>query len=487
MKHNKHILRVIAWAALAVPTLARNLMHTTHSNYTSSTEVQNANHIFNSIHSSMRLWGSAINHNGMSFYLASIPKGVTLYHGSPHPDRINGTKFLALEPEHAAVFARSAGGPGGPSHHKPGSAQEVLLQEHDRISEQKGGWLHTYATTRDLNLIYIDGMSAGKSRIGTLDSQDIILLEDTIYGGVTKEYERAHAICNMSQERWGGHIDGAIRTAAGFEIILCSFTHGMKPLRTTRASVGSGPGHGGATKPSGLLQAVTSRYFDIGGNRVRVNYDNFVTAFSHQLDLFQGGSLPRVRHLSYTELDPIRQEIHSLVMDHTSSEPLINWQATTDMIVQRYARPLRWLASGNVETIEVLHDELIAFLNVFIDYDDRNEALELHRCAAQFIPLSATNTSLAFKAVHNVTYRICSTIQQAILEDTYDGIKEHLQALISYLDWTTWRECLGCKDHEFCAVAIWPSGSKEDHEHPECQQLDAGWAGGSGYWGPVWR
>ncbi|GME41557.1 hypothetical protein BKCO1_320003 [Neofusicoccum parvum] len=43
--------------------------------------VQNANHVFNAIHSSMRQWGSSLNHNGMSFFLASVPEGTQFYHG----------------------------------------------------------------------------------------------------------------------------------------------------------------------------------------------------------------------------------------------------------------------------------------------------------------------------------------------------------------------------------------------------------------------
>jgi hypothetical protein len=42
----------------------------------------NAFQIFNAIHSAMRQWGSSLNHNGMSFFLATVPEGQLFYHGS---------------------------------------------------------------------------------------------------------------------------------------------------------------------------------------------------------------------------------------------------------------------------------------------------------------------------------------------------------------------------------------------------------------------
>ena len=41
----------------------------------------NAHHIFNAIHSAGRQWGSALKHNGFSFFPVVMPKGSLLYHG----------------------------------------------------------------------------------------------------------------------------------------------------------------------------------------------------------------------------------------------------------------------------------------------------------------------------------------------------------------------------------------------------------------------
>lgn len=106
-----------------IPTLiSLGLAVSTATAHAPELQTQNANHIFNAIHSSMRQWGSSLNHNGMSYFLATVPEGTQLYHGTSIPDRINGTEWLAFEPEHASVFARPRRGPPpgdrGPQHHR---------------------------------------------------------------------------------------------------------------------------------------------------------------------------------------------------------------------------------------------------------------------------------------------------------------------------------------------------------------------------------
>ena len=190
-----------------------------------------ANHIFNAIHSSMRQFGSSLNHNGMSIFIATVPADTEFYHGTNSHDRVNGTEWLAFEPEHALMFARSRRGPpgggrgppeDGPS--KPGSwrdhyrgrrpsdswdgkdapfepprprpghrDQKQDLRRHERsqhsldlvvgskpdlTSDDGGsrGYLHTYRTKHALRLLYVDGQSAAKSDKGTLDLQDMVLL-----------------------------------------------------------------------------------------------------------------------------------------------------------------------------------------------------------------------------------------------------------------------------------------------------------------------
>ena len=73
--------------------------------YRQSHHVANANHIFNTIHSSMRQWGPSLNHNGMSLFLAVVPEGTILYHGTNLPDAESGMEWVAFERDLALQFA----------------------------------------------------------------------------------------------------------------------------------------------------------------------------------------------------------------------------------------------------------------------------------------------------------------------------------------------------------------------------------------------
>ena len=57
--------------------------------------VRNSNHIFNSIHFSMREWDSTLFHNGVTFYLATVPAGMQLYHSMHSPNPTTGMEWLS--------------------------------------------------------------------------------------------------------------------------------------------------------------------------------------------------------------------------------------------------------------------------------------------------------------------------------------------------------------------------------------------------------
>ncbi len=124
---------------------------------------RNAFHIFNAIHSSMRQWGSSLNHNGMFFFPALIPAGTEFYHGPGESKPIEGMEWLAFEPEHAQQFAHRrfgrppGGGPGDgrgpPPLHMRGDQRPVsdLGEQDDKKPPPPGppedgetGFLQTY-------------------------------------------------------------------------------------------------------------------------------------------------------------------------------------------------------------------------------------------------------------------------------------------------------------------------------------------------------
>jgi hypothetical protein len=86
---------------------------------------RNAFHIFNVIHSAMRQWSSSVNHNGVSFFLATIPEGNLFYHGRSSPDRPDSFEWLAFEVEHPSGFALS-GDPRMPPLGRPPNNPNIL-------------------------------------------------------------------------------------------------------------------------------------------------------------------------------------------------------------------------------------------------------------------------------------------------------------------------------------------------------------------------
>lgn len=158
---------------------------------------QRAPDLFNAVHDAMRQWGSSIHHNGMSFFLATVPEGVMFYHGSSKEETPDQPEWLAYEIEHAELFARSrfGGRPPGPPPGDDGARGGVgwmsFLQgpydpqrpfngpQTPPPTEDNGGWLHVYRTTEPLKLLYVDGMGAGKTDMGTLDTQDYVLRGQT--------------------------------------------------------------------------------------------------------------------------------------------------------------------------------------------------------------------------------------------------------------------------------------------------------------------
>ena len=691
------------------------LIHAT----SSDSAVCNANHIFNAIHSSMRQWGGSLNHNGMSFFLATVPEGTQLYHGTSDPDFIKGLQWLAFEPEHALIFARPRGGPGGhppgeangpPGHGKPdgkgsdaedmphrgqgwrhyglppkhelgpppplphheephdgphhrptqdedwehyqllsghehcpqspssheqeprngtgrrpphyehepppppgrehgprkggshrehgpppplppghiyrpypppprhdrpykgpkkfwntgyqplplpdhfedsskqGSLSPPDRHDHDQSPESTGlpanhkdlkrnnlswkrqnqqplkepisasdeervGYLHTYIPKHSLRLLYIDGLSAGKTSNGTLDTQDLLLLNLTagdIGGPMGGELMRADGLCELAATIWEDKVDGILRLEGGFEIILCDFEKHLerKDVVTVTASGGQGRGPMGSWQ---YIKAITSRYNGIGGNRVHIDYDSFVSVFAYEglkglwdNDVQSDYRMPRLTNVAPSDLHRIRDDVTSLVLyKNWTEESRTDWQAVADNVITRYSSPLHHITTYTPfrENKEELANYLTALLRPFIDDSARNASLEILRCTSQLVaPLPslsippASLTPLAHRALHAVTTRICDSLLTSLsvassstARTSFSAVyAEHavevVEELVAWLNWTTWKECGSCGDEEVCFVPIWPMGSKEDHNWPKCRG-EREVQGRTGYWG----
>lgn len=366
--------------------------------------------------------------------------------------------------------------------------------------------------------------------------------------GGWKETQRANLACDLADNEWEGRIDGILRMEAGFEIILCHFERDLTPVRIThvkKESRGGPPGkHGpmnkhprsdsriqldfpdpldqetvideaethntphkkdnaprhGPRPPAGpggpggpnhgsgglrWIRAVTSRYNDIGGNRVSLNLDHFVTAFSYDVDLFQGARLPRLSNLPQSQLSALRDEVTQMIKTYHPAEVCEDWQAVADLIVTRYSDDLSYFASGKIRSLSQLQDEIEDAMAPFIDFENRDPDAEIGRCAMQFIPAGALEEgSLAGKTVYGVSKKICSSLVEAQGQENLQSAVHVIQELIEHLDWVTWKKCRGCKVHEICVVPIWPmGGTMDDYENPKCKDAsDPYEQGRESYW-----
>ncbi|KER00758.1 hypothetical protein AUEXF2481DRAFT_35007 [Aureobasidium subglaciale EXF-2481] len=699
MPRSQHLLPLLLpWLVTAGPLPAST--HTAPN----TNAITHANYIFNAVHDSMRQFGSSLNHNGMSLFMATVPEGTEFYHGTSERDRINGTQWLAFEPEHALIFARGHRGPppghspsqeppppsgvddkkpkgpyfpdgspkssarkhiggdgkerfageipehrgskdgkkrpgknhddkchgpsrndtrpdvphrgppphpphrgpppphhgpppphhcppgeghlpcGGPpdeghhgpprrgppfdhhgpppewfehrdhhdehhgdyehhEHHGPPpheffdelndphhdhrdnddhhggfplppigfwvhrlgdllrnpkrrhtpvidsissplppvtekietrAEQEPLVT--DVAEDQDSGFLHTYRTKHSLRLLYVDGQSAAKSQKGTLDTQDVLLLENSIDhdSGMFGEKERANQMCNMAHEQWGDRIDGILRMEGGFEIILCDFAAHLDVVsiaKTNPKASGGFGGGGGDGDGFNYYRAVAARYHGIGGERVVLDYENFVSAFAYpEAIYFDKTGRPRLNNAS-TTIENVREAVDKMVLRKDSDVETVDWQAVADMIIARYADRIEYLTAGSLTTLEAFQAEVERALRPFIDYSARNSSSEIDRCADQFIPehISTTTTSIAAQAIRQVTNTICSSLLNASEQVDLDTALDQVKQLKEYLSWSTWKQCHGCAADEICFLPIWPVGTAEDFKQPKCR------------------
>jgi hypothetical protein len=454
--------------------------------------LRNAFHIFNAIHSSMRQWGSSLNHNGVSFFPVLVPKGTEFYHGRGDNKTVTGMEWLAFEPEHALLFARPRfRRPPPKDENRPpfqfGHQIPFETASPEEPSEPEAGFLHTYATKKDLQLIYVDGMSAGKTSNGTLDSQDYVILNSTEEHFGFWDYERAQEMCDIARTDWEGRVDGFLRMEAGFEIILCDFAANLNVRRIARA--------GGRTEEGpdlsfssnfAYLRAVSDRYHGIGGNRVRINYDNFVTAYTYDIDLFSTSSrAPRLQNVPANTLSAIRSELDSLVLSEPNpfTQESTDWQAIVDMIVTHYSARLQYLASPQIlSNYKSFQYELNLLLSPFIDYQNRSQDAEVERCAIHFLPSATTaNASVASQITSYTSHHICFWLFFLAANPKHSPARI-MDLLIKTLNWTTWKECRGCGWDEVCLVPLWPYGSEEDWIKPSCTNATT-LTSKNGYWG----
>jgi hypothetical protein len=468
----------------------------------------------------------------MSYFLARIPANTTLYHGTRTQEPVKGMEWLAFEIEHAEMFARSfrrrppgVQPPGPPGERLPGEpgrggapdgktsesrpdAPPPAEDEDDQASESPyntpppgqmiPGYLHMYRTNREISrLLYIDGMSAGKTSMGTLDTQDIVLRNLTNSNTMPwSDYERAKDLCALGVE-WG--VEGFVRMEAGFELILCNFTDGLDFLSARKRPGYDTPEAYDEMVQFEYMRGVAARYQGITAGRLTIDHSSMVSAFFYPLNLTNPDEyrleLPRLVSSEHEAIARLKADLHQVLsLDRPQQYSSIDWQGIVDMIVTRYSDRLQFMASEKA-TRKGIQSEINFLLTNFIDYNSTADIPAAKGICAthylQFVVPRTTQDHLIYEAILSVSQKICSTLFEVrnIVFQPEDGEsfgaddpKLPVKELLSYLDWSTWLECGRCAYDEVCFLAVWPRGSLEDHYHPRCLQRDEV-SSRRGYWG----
>lgn len=95
----------------------------------------------------------------------------------------------------------------------------------------------------------------------------------------------------------GGRVDGFVRMEGGYEVVLCEFERGLDVVRITWVREEDGDGYGDGKEEESprarhdeYYKAIAARYDGIGGGRVALDYEHFVTAYTYLIDLFHSSS-----------------------------------------------------------------------------------------------------------------------------------------------------------------------------------------------------
>lgn len=448
---------------------------------------KNAHAIFNSIHSAGRQWGSSIYHNGFALIPAIVPRGSIFYHGATTDKQPQGTGWLAFEPEVAEAFA----------------SDWLLAAGQSSMSGTPGrGYVHIYRNRRDLKLLLVDGLSAAKTSYGTLDTQDLVLLEGSdLEKHQFQDLGRAQELCKVVQP-WG--YDGLIRAEAGFEIISCNFTEALTQMKVKRTFFGDEKIGDSSMHIYQWVRAVGQRYDGLGA-RLKLDFSSMVSGLFYPVNTTNPDPAhPELKRLAATPIHHLRV-IKNRVAEIAKADFqtfLIDWKYIVDTVVERFSDRLAAMADGNVGDAEFLNEIETAAIS-YIDSTildrhtdpatDQNALLKqsIKDCMDQYLypalPFSQRWNEadhMLYHSVITVMNDTCTTFIQGwwdLRQAAHSGsdrqqrhslrnVKSQVAELTARLGWTAWRKARPCPVDEAMFVAMWPYGDNKDHFHPGCRK-----------------
>lgn len=515
--------------AARVSATATSTSHDLQPDHTSART--RAHHIFRAINNAGRQWGSAMNHNGFGFFPAVVPAGTVLYHGSQFNTTPETFEWLAFEPEHGEAFgldARIASqntrtSPRPEPFHQAGGAQKALRGRRDGRDQSAlvdigPGYFHTYQATKDLHALYIDGMSGGKTDLGTMDAELYVLFGDPDENYEHGEYDRAQAICS-DITGWG--YDGYIRMEAGYEYIHCDFS---KDLDTV--SIVPAYDYRGVLSASTMLffqwaRAVAEDYDGVGTDRLKIDYSSMVSGLFYPLNITtmepERPDLMRLATAGFDELQKLKPHLERI--SRAPRRFTVDWQAVTDGVVRRHADRLQLMAAEGISA-EHLIDEIEAVARSYVaapslHRDTRapltpeERAVAIARCIDQpLLPARfkrkqwAREDELIDVAMEAVMTDICRTIigsyddlRMAAVKDgagpgetsgkhvrkAAEIVHGDVQELIKKLGWSQWKKVRPCALDEVLFTVMWPFGNDEDYFTPACQSIASLYMERNGY------
>ncbi|KAH9177290.1 hypothetical protein EDB89DRAFT_1533470 [Lactarius sanguifluus] len=325
--------------------------------------------IFNSVSGLLQRWPNALRRNGHSLVPATIPKGTILYHGRADP-QIPSPDWVAFDFEHSYLLCLE-------------SCYVISLQ-----------------AKRDLRLVYFDGLSAGKRKDGTLDSQDVILWGRPRPDMYYSEAERIEGLCD-----WGRPLglDGFVRMEFGFEAMICDFLDAAEvvtfldvipPNQTTIPERLPGmpfplPQPGPPNLPSGwrgsppdMRRNVFEAYISgtwhnraPGETRVRPDYSGLVTFYDPSLSSLvearygKDRSHLRLDGISTLDSERVRAELQTVLTRKQGGGSGIDWGSIARVVTERYAgrlEYLRFLLSSNTSSADPLERAAVAREQLFV-------------------------------------------------------------------------------------------------------------------------
>ncbi|KAI6781478.1 Thermolabile hemolysin-like protein [Emericellopsis cladophorae] len=234
--------------------------------------------------------------------LEQSERSTVLYHGGRQAEPPSEPERLAFEIEHAENFGKSRrehqrpppmGRPDG--FDKAEGPRKPLMppyEGHPGPTGSQVGYFHTYVATRDLNVLYFDGMSAGKTDLGTLDSQDLLLrAKSTTDNGFMDERERANDLCD-----------------------------------------------------------IVTTYDGLGGNRLSIDFSSIVSGFFFPINISsttdERPDLIRLAAASELDSKGIKDYLQDISMQ--ARRFTVHWQGVVDMVVARYADRFALMGSDNI-------------------------------------------------------------------------------------------------------------------------------------------